>query len=305
MLALRHHWPAAAQVESDLAYATIVGLEIVYSIATLILVSLGLAIIFGMMRVINFAHGEFLVMGGYAATVAVHHGINFWISIIVIPPIVIGIIGVAIERTIIRFLYGRMFETMLATWGLSLFLVGLLTTIFGDDTEGVPMAMPGVRIGAYQVSSYNFFIIGFSIVLLGAVFVFLRYTRFGLVARAVMQNPAMAGALGTNTSAVYASTFAFGAALAGLAGGVIAPIAGVVPTTGSSYIGQAFITVLGGGASALAGVISAAILFGVVDQAATFSTNAVLGEVALFVAAIILIRMLPNGITGRFFKGSV
>jgi branched-chain amino acid transport system permease protein len=287
------------------AFVTIVGLEIIYAIATLMLVSLGLAIVFGMMRVINLAHGEFLVMGGYAATLAVHHGVNFWIAIIVVPPIIVGLIGVVIERTIIRFLYGRMFETMLATWGLSLFLVGLMTVIFGDDTEGVPMTLPGLHIGAYQESGYNLFIIGFSVLLIGVVYAFLRYTRLGLLARATMQNAPMAAALGTNTSGVYAATFALGAALAGLAGGVIAPIAGVVPTTGGSYIGQAFITVLGGGAAALAGVVSASVLFGAVDQAATFATNAVLGEVALFAAAIILIRILPNGITGRFFKGSL
>src|ERR1700689_3134230 len=100
----------------------------------LVIVSLGLAIVFGMMRVINLAHGEFMVLGGYAATLAVHHGVNFWLAIIVVPPIAVGVIGVVVERTIIRFLYGRMFETMLATWGLSLFLVGLMTVVFGDDT---------------------------------------------------------------------------------------------------------------------------------------------------------------------------
>lgn len=288
-----------------MAFATIVGLEVVYAVAMLILVSLGLAIVFGMMRVINLAHGEFMVMGGYAATFAVHHGINFWIAIIVVPPVIVGTIGVVIERTIIRFLYGRMFETMLATWGLSLFLVGLMTVIFGDDTEGVPMSMPGLHIGPYQESGYNLFVIGFSVLLIGAVYAFLRYTRLGLLARATMQNAPMAGALGANTSGVYAATFALGTALAGLAGGIIAPIAGVVPTTGGSYIGQAFITVLGGGASALAGVVSASILFGVVDQAATFATNAVFGEVALLLAAIVLIRLLPNGITGRFFRRSL
>jgi branched-chain amino acid transport system permease protein len=288
-----------------LAYATIVGIEIVYAVATLILVSLGLAIVFGMMRIINLAHGEFLVMGGYSATVAFHHGINFWLAIIVVPPIVVSVIGLVIERTIIRFLYGRMFETMLASWGLSLFLVGLLTTIFGNDTEGVPMMVPSLRVGAYQTSGYELFVIAFSALLLGAVYALLRFTRLGLLARATMQNAAMAGALGTNTSAVYAATFALGAGLAGLAGGIIAPVAGIVPTSGGSYIGQAFITVLGGGAAALAGVTSASILFGIVGQIATFASNAVLGGVALLAAALLLIRVLPNGITGRYFKGSL
>jgi branched-subunit amino acid ABC-type transport system permease component len=264
-----------------MAYATIVGIEVVYAIATLILVSLGLAIIFGMMRVINLAHGEFLVMGGYAATLAVHHGINVWIAILIVPPIVVGIIGLVVERAVIRFLYGRMVETMLASWGLSLLIVGILTTIFGSSTEGVPMALKGFTVGAYQASGYNIFVIVFSLLTVGAVYVLLRFTRLGLLARGTMQNAAMAAALGVDTTKVYAVTFALGAALAGLAGGVLAPVAGIVPTSGGSYIGQAFITVLGGGAAALTGVTS----------------------VALLLAAVVLIRILPNGITGRYFKG--
>jgi branched-subunit amino acid ABC-type transport system permease component len=286
-----------------MAYATIVGIEVVYAIATLILVSLGLAIIFGMMRVINLAHGEFLVMGGYAATLAVHHGINIWIAILIVPPIAVGLIGLLIERAIIRFLYGRMVETMLASWGLSLLIVGILTTIFGSSTEGVPMPLGGFSVGAYQASGYNLFVITFSFLTLGAVYVLLRFTRLGLLARGTMQNAAMAAALGVDTTRVYAVTFALGAALAGLAGGVLAPVAGIVPTSGGSYIGQAFITVLGGGAAALTGVTSAALLFGSVGQAATFATNPVFGAVALLLAAVVLIRVLPNGITGRYFKG--
>src|ERR1700730_2522831 len=111
-------------------YAVIIAIEFVSAIATLALISLGLAVIFGMMRIINLAHGEFMVMGSYAATVAVHHDVNIWIAILVIPPVVVALIGLVIERIIVRHLYGRMVETMLATWGLSLFIVGLLTTIF-------------------------------------------------------------------------------------------------------------------------------------------------------------------------------
>jgi branched-subunit amino acid ABC-type transport system permease component len=286
-----------------MAYATIVGIEVIYAITTLILVSLGLAIIFGMMRVINLAHGEFLVMGGYAATLAAHGGVNIWIAILVVPPIAVGLIGLVVERTVMRFLYGRMVETMLASWGLSLLIVGILTTIFGNSTEGVPMPVKGFTIGAYQASGYNLFVIVFSLLTLGAVYVLLRFTRLGLLARGTMQNAAMAAALGVDTAKVYAVTFALGAALAGLAGGVLAPVAGIVPTSGGSYIGQAFITVLGGGAAALTGVTSAALLFGSVGQAATFATNPVFGAVALLVTAAVLIRFLPHGITGRYFKG--
>ena len=139
-------------------YAIVVAIEFVYAIATLALISLGLAIVFGMMRIINLAHGEFMVMGSYSATVAVHHGVEIWISILLIPPIVVGVIGLIIERLIIRHLYGRMVETMLATWGLSLFIVGVLTMIFGDHTEGVPTPLRGIRIGDIKTGYIKAFI---------------------------------------------------------------------------------------------------------------------------------------------------
>jgi len=285
--------------------AIVVGIDFVYAIATLALISLGLAIVFGMMRIINLAHGEFMVMGSYSASVAVHHGINIWIAILIVPPITVGIIGAIIERLIVRQLYGRMVETMLATGGLSLFVVGVLTMIFGDMTEGVPTPLPGIAIGAYQTSGYSLFLIALTAATLGGVYVILRSSRLGLLARGTMQNADMAAALGTDTSRIYAITFAFGAALAGFAGGVLAPVSGVFPSIGGSYIGRAFITVIGGGAAPLIGTISASTLFGVINQIATFISNPVYGEVALLLAAIVLIRALPQGITGRYFRGSL
>ncbi|MDF1730184.1 MAG: hypothetical protein P1U49_01690, partial [Minwuia sp.] len=106
-------------------------LQIVYGIANLVLISLGLAIIFGMMRVINLAHGEFLMLGGYTVVVSTNAGLNIWLAMLILAPLVVGIIGVIVERVMIRFLYGRMVDTLLATWGLSLVLIGLVTTIFG------------------------------------------------------------------------------------------------------------------------------------------------------------------------------
>ncbi len=285
--------------------AVVVGIDFIYAVATLALISIGLAIVFGMMRIINLAHGEFMVMGSYSAAVAVHHHVNIWIAILIVPPLTVAIIGAAIEYLIVRRLYGRMVETMLATWGLSLFIVGILTMIFGDITEGVPTPLPGIAIGSYQASGYSLFVIAVSIATIAGVYLVLRNSRLGLLARGTMQNAEMAAALGVDTSRIYAVTFAFGAALAGLAGGVLAPISGVFPSIGGSYIGRAFITVIGGGAAALVGTISAWSLFGFINQLATFATNPVYGEVALLGAAIILIRLLPQGITGRFFRGSL
>ncbi len=269
----------------------LLAIQVLYAVASLALISVGLAIIFGMMRVINLAHGEFLMLGGYAAIVATSHGISIWIAI-----------GVIVERTIIRFLYGRMIDTMLATWGLSLFLVGLTTAIFGNTTVGISAPLGSFQIGAYRTSGYTLFVIAVAIVVLGAIFAVMRWTRLGLIARGTMQNANMAAALGVNPPLVYAVTFGIGAALSGLAGAVLAPVSGVFPTIGVAYVAKSFITVIGGGAAILSGTVSASALFGTINQIATFATTPVFGEVALLAAAIVLIRLLPQGITGRFFR---
>src|SRR6201994_5144410 len=160
----------------NLDLVALLAIQVLYAIASLALISVGLAIIFGMMRVINLAHGEFLMLGGYAAIVATSHGISIWLSMLVVAPIVVGIIGVVVERTIIRFLYGRMIDTMLATWGLSLFLVGLTTAIFGNTTVGLSAPLGSFEIGRYRVSSYTLFVIAVALVLLLGVLAALRYT---------------------------------------------------------------------------------------------------------------------------------
>lgn len=280
-------------------------LQIVYVIANLALISLGLAIIFGMMRVINLAHGEFLMLGGYTVVVATNNGVNLWIAMLVLAPLVVGIIGVIVERLLIRWLYGRMIDTLLATWGLSLLFIGLITSIFGaSTTTTISPPLGVVTIGSYTSSGYEMFLIGVTIALLIAVYLVLKFTTLGLVARGTMQNADMAAALGVSTSRIYMITFGLGAAVSGLAGGLLAPITGVLPTIGSIYIAKAFITVISGGAAILAGTTSASVLLGGINGIVSFITGPTLGEVALLLAAIILLRLMPTGITGRFFKKS-
>ena len=286
-------------------FAVILGLDVLSAVSALVLISLGLAIIFGMMRIINLAHGEFLMLGAYATVTTTNWGVNIWVAMLVISPLFVGLVGLFVERTLIRFLYGRLVDTMLATWGLSLFIVGLVTTIFGNTINGVPTPLGGFKVGAYTSSLYTLFLALVALLLLGGVIVVLRYTRFGLIARATMQNPNMASALGVNPTKVYMTTFAIGAAVTGLAGGLLAPVSGISPTMGSAFVAKAFITVVGGGASILAGTASASVLFGFINQMGSYLTTPVFGEVLLLVAATILIRILPEGITGRFFRGSL
>lgn len=283
----------------------IILVEMLYAVASLILISAGLAVVFGMMKVINLAHGEFMMMGGYATITAVNLGVNIFLAMLVIAPIVVGLIGLVVERLVIRHLYGRLVDTMLATWGLSLFFIGLATMIFGNTTTGISTPIPGFAIGNYQINGYNFFIIVVAVLLLIGMLTILKSTRAGLIARGAMQRSDMAAALGYSPDRIYMATFFCGSALSGLAGAVLAPLVGLVPTSGGAYIAKAFITVIAGGPSLIAGLFSSAGFFGIVNQVFTFAISPVIGEVALLLAAVLLLRLLPQGITIKFFKGKL
>ena len=286
-------------------YAVVVALQILSGIATLVIVSLGLAVVFGMMRVINLAHGEFLMLGGYCAILAHGAGVNVWLSVLVLPPMIVGLFGLVVERLLIRRLYGRMIDTMLATWGLSLALIGGVNMAFGNTVSGFSAPLGSFTIGRFHNSVYDMFLVLAAVVLSFSVWAVLRFTPAGLIARGTMQNSEMAAALGVAPDRVYAATFAAGAGLSGLAGGLIAPLSGVVPTMGTLYIAKAFITVITGGAAMVMGTLTASGLLGTVSTVGTFLTTPVLGEVGLLVVAIVLLRLLPRGITGRFLRQSL
>lgn len=281
----------------------IILVEVLYAIAALALISAGLAVVFGMMKVINLAHGEFMVLGGYATITAVGLGVNIFVAMLIVAPLVVGLFGLIAERVIFRHLYGRMIDTMLASWGLSMMMIGAFKMIFGNTQTGVTGPIAGLTVGRYQMNGYNLFIIVVAIVLLLAMLAVLRGTRFGLIARGTMQRSDMAAAMGHSPDRIYMATFAVGSALAGLAGGVMAPLIGIVPTAGAGFIAKAFITVIAGGPSLVAGLATASGAFGLVNQAFSFLLSPVIGDVALLVAAVVLLRLMPKGITSRFFRG--
>jgi urea transport system permease protein len=285
-------------------YAAVVLLEILYMIAFLALISAGLAVVFGMMRVINLAHGEFVMIGGYTTIASSQAGIDIWFAMLVLSPLVVGLVGLIVERIVVRHLYGRMIDTMLATWGLSLLMVGLVTLIFGNTAVSVPAPIQSYQVGAYQMGGYNLFIIGIAVLLVLLLWLALRYTRVGLIARGAMQNAEVASSLGYNPQKIYMWTFTAGAALSGLAGGVMAPLTGLLPSSGSLYIAKAFITVITGGAAIISGTLASASIFGTINQIVSFGSTPVIGEIAMLALAIILLRLMPQGITGRFFRNS-
>lgn len=285
-------------------YAAVVCLEIVYMIAFLALTSAGLAIVFGMMRVINLAHGEFVMLGGYTTIAAAKAGINIYFAMLVLSPLALAVFGLIVERLIVRHLYGRMIDTMLATWGLSLLMVGLVTLIFGNTAVSVPAPIPGYQLGSFQMGGYNLFIIAVATLVVLGLWLLLRFTRVGLIARGAMQSADVASSLGYNPKSVYMWTFTAGAALSGLAGGVLAPLTGLLPSSGGAYIAKAFITVITGGAAVIAGTLSSSVIFGTINQLVSFGSTPVIGEIAMLALAVVLLRLMPQGITGRFFRNS-
>ena len=279
-------------------YAYLIG----FSFSIFVLISVGLAVIFGMMRVINLAQGEFLMLGAYVCTLATKQGLSLWLAILV-AGIVVGLFGIVVERLLIRFLYGRIIDTLLATWGLSLFLVGGVTTLFGPQTESVAADLGSFAIGDISFSQYSLVMIAVALALLALTYALWRFTRFGLVVRGTMQNAEMASALGVNTRTIYMLTFGFGSALTGLAGALLVPITGASPPMGVFFVARAFITVIAGGPLPLIGTLSASALFATIDGIVSYVWTSVVGEIAVLFVAIVLLRMLPLGITGRLRRG--
>jgi len=268
------------------------------AVATLVIISLGLAVVFGMMGIINFAHGEFLMLGAFGTLTGVRAGLGIWLSMVV-AAVAVGVFGLLVERLLIQRLYGRLEATMLATFGLSLILVQGAVLIWGTSTQGVPTPLGSFTIGRYSISEYRIVVIVGAAALLALVWWTFTRTRFGVMARAATQNREMASALGINSSRINMGTFAFGAALGGAGGALLAPLVAVAPSMGGAYIAQAFMTVVVGGPGVVSGTASASGLLGAVQRIVSDLSTAFVGTAALLVVAIVLLRVMPTGISGR------
>jgi urea ABC transporter permease protein UrtB len=269
------------------------------SIAVLVIVSIGLAVVFGMMGIINLAHGEFLMLGAYMTLVGVRAGLYLWLAM-ALAAATVGVFGLIVERLLIRHLYGRLADSMLATWGLSLIMAQGMVLIFGPSTQGIATPSGSMQIGNYSVAYYSLVLVGAAVALLAIVFWVFTRTRYGVMARAATQVPEMAAAVGINSDLVNAGTFAFGSALAGAAGALLAPLVGVMPTMGQAYIARAFMTVIVGGPGVLSGTAAASVLLGGVENVVSYLSTPFFGQGALLVLAIVLLRVLPTGLSGRW-----
>ena len=284
--------------------------EVFYGISlgsVLLLAAAGLAITFGVMGVINMAHGEMVMLGAYT-TYVVQQAIRgaapglFGASLFIAVPaafLVSGAVGVVVERCLIRFLYGRPLETLLATWGLSLVMQQAVRSIFGADNRnvGTPDWMSGAfAVGGLSITVNRLTIIVFAAIVVAGLMAVLRFTSLGLRMRAVTQNRRMAAAMGIRTPWVDALTFGLGSGIAGVAGVALSQIDNVSPNLGQGYIIDSFMVVVFGGVGNLWGTVLSATLLGVVNKFLEPFAGAVLGKIVVLVLLIAFIQRRPRGL---------
>ncbi len=280
-------------------YLATVLLSSLSSASILLIATIGLAIVFGLMGVINLAHGEFLMIGAYAALTATQIGVPYILAI-PIAVIVTMAIGALVEVLIISRLYGRMFDTMLATWGLSIAFYQLAVLIFGTVTPGIGMPQYSIKIGDYSLAGYPLLMIGVAILMVAFVYFLMTRTVYGRKARASIQEPEMARAIGIESSRVNTLTFSIGCGLAGFAGAVLLPIVPATPSMGFAFVIKAFLTVVVAGPVTLTGSALTAIgLGGGASITASFLTS-VAGDVFFFVITALLLWLFPLGISAKW-----
>jgi urea transport system permease protein len=277
--------------------------------SVLLLAAIGLAVTFGVMGVINMAHGEMIMLGAYTTflvqeifrTVAPPEAFGLYV-VAAIPAafIVAGAFGILIERGCIRFLYGRPLETLLATWGISLILQQLVRSLFGANNREV--ANPDWLAGALElgggvsITFSRIYIFVFCLAVAALLAAFIRYSRFGLNMRAVTQNRAMASSMGIKTGQVDALTFALGSGIAGIAGVALSQISNVSPNLGQNFIVDSFMVVVFGGVGSLWGTIVGAFGLGIVNKFLEPVSGAILGKVVVLVIIILFIQKRPRGL---------
>lgn len=275
-----------------------------FSVAAILVISaIGLAVIFGVAGVINMAHGQFIMVGAYTAAVVGQLGGNtFWA--IPVSFVVVALLGLIVERAVIRWIYDRPLETLLATWGVGIILEVAMKLLFGPQLYyvGAPKVLGGgIRlVGRLPYPYYRLFLIGMAILMLAVTFIVLYRTNFGLKVRAVRRNRVISGCLGIDTARIDMLIFMFGSGLAGIAGAVLAPIKSVSTTMGFSYAVSSYMVLVLGGVGNLLGVPTGAGLIGQAETLLAFKYNSVIGELLVFVFIVIAIRVFPRGIFGYY-----
>jgi urea ABC transporter permease protein UrtB len=274
-------------------------INVVYAVSTLAVLALGLAVIFGLLGVLNIAHGEFIMIGAYCAFVIESWG---WPYLLAIPLTlaVCGLLGAVVEWIMIRPLYRRPFDTLVATWGLSLLLRKLAEAVFGLGFRSITIPLPGtVRFIGIEYPIYRLVLIGLSVAVVAALVMWYGRSRTGSRIRAMVSNPELAQAQGISVRRLAAGTFIVGTCLAGLGGVMVAPLVPVQPFMGLDYVLRAFFVLIVGGLGSVPGLLSGAAVIGGVDSVISAVTNAANGYFAVLVLAIMFLWLRPRGIVAR------
>ncbi|TVP45309.1 MAG: branched-chain amino acid ABC transporter permease [Halomonas sp.] len=270
--------------------------------AFLVLSAMGLAVIFGMMGIINLAHGEFIMCGAYVTVATARMGLPLPVAMLC-GSLAAGVLGIVLERTIIHRLYHRPLDSIVATWGISLILTQGTLIVLGSSMAGISTPLGSFSVGDYTYSTYRMVLLGVAVLLLVGLYVVFHHTTFGIHSRATIQAPHMARAAGIDTGRMYSLTFGLGAALAGLAGALYAPTISIVPTLGANFLVESFVTVVVGGADVFLGTAPAAATLAVIKAFLTGWQGQLMGQVGLLITVMVVIRILPQGLSGWLLKG--
>jgi len=270
----------------------------------LILVALGLSIVFGLMGIINFAHGIFYMLGAYAGWLTIHLTGSFWLALLT-APLAVGLVGVLVERGVLKRVYGTKnanFAGVLVTYGLAIMIPDLVRMTFGRPGKpfAIPEALSGslFRIGALDVHSYRVFILVVTAALLPLLWLLLNKTNLGLVIRAGTSDNLMVQLLGINVARTWTTTYALGAALAAFAGVITAPLVAVAPEMGGLVLIECFIVTVVGGMGTFLGVVAGGLLIGE-TLALTGMVYDVLADVVIYLAMALVLLVRPRGLFGQ------
>jgi branched-chain amino acid transport system permease protein len=267
-----------------------------------VLVALGLTIIFGLLDVINMAHGEFYAVGAYVALALGASGVSFWLLLVIVPLVMIPV-GYAVERGLIQRVFNtpdRHVTTLLLTFGLGLVIEEALKVVFGPNTQRPPTPISGaIEVMGVILPTYRLFLIVVGAVIVAVVAIVVNKTRLGAIVRAAAFDRNMAASLGVPVTRVFAGTFAFGVALAGLAGVLLAPIYSVFPTMGRDFIFLAFTVVIVGGMGSIAGAVVAGLLITQVQAVSSLIVSPVWSDPIVFGIMVLVLVVRPQGLFGR------
>ncbi|MBL4876610.1 MAG: branched-chain amino acid ABC transporter permease [Cohaesibacteraceae bacterium] len=271
-------------------------LNIFWQISVLALVTIGLAIVFGQLGIMNMAHGEFVMIGAYAPVITAQWGLDWWWQL----PVCLlstAIIALIIERTIVRHLYGRLFDSLLATWGISLLLRELVEIIFGRGYQFVATPVAGATlVMGNEYPTYRLLVIVFTLISFTGLFVWYRRSRLGTRIRAMVENPVLARSAGINTGRLSATSFVFGCMTAGLAGMLVAPTIRVEPMMGVDFLIKSFFALVVGGLGTLQGLVTGSTIIAGSQSIVSSVLDQTYGYIFVLVLSILFLWIRPNGV---------